>query len=574
MLIRMKRATTVSVMVALLVPTCAFSAGAKGMAAFKAGNYSAAIRMLRPEAEAGDPEAQLYLAYALRFSLPKSPGEYSANPSETDPAQQEIHRWIEKSAQQGYGQALYEYALDFDLGAGVAADFGQALAWMQKAFDQGERAAIEKLESWYDSGHIVAPSYAKFKELQALEREHNPDAAARTDKFVQIAKAASNYTRAADALLHPNDVAAAEAGDPDAAMRLGDAATYVEDPAKPDCVAAAKWYLRAGDAGNPDGYRKLAEQYYRGHCQQQDFARARELNTKAAEGGQIVAVYDLAEMHLFGHGLAAPDYETAYQWLGVLSTLDPNWLRHEPAMLTITRRNLSAEQMRALDARVAAQAPAIVAVRNRVREKITRREIKSNGDRSKPGEWSYALAMLDETGRCARNVREFCDHVPFRAVLEIRNPEPTTLACNFALVVQKLGDKEPTKYERRYILLPQDSMTPNFGFVAGHIDVENSGLNCERVAQPSLESGTCSIRPLPGTSFQDFIDKIPKKRRVAGRVTLGLIFSEQRGKPSEVVVKSSSGNTELDGAAQAYARATSFLANCFGPAIPMAMGVD
>lgn len=561
-------------MVALLIPTCAFGAGAKGMAAFKSGNYAAAIRALRPEAEAGDAEAQLYLAYALRFSLPDSPGEHSANPSETDPAQQEVHRWIEKAAQQGHGQAQYECALDFDKGAGVAADFGQALAWMQKAFDQGERAAIGKLESWYDSGHIVAPSYAKFKEFQALGRAQNPDDAARTDRFVQIAKAVSKYTRSADAMLHANDAAAAEAGDPDAAMRLGDAATYVEDPAKPDCVAAAKWYLRAGDAGDPDGYRKLAVQHYRGHCQQQDFARARELNTKAAEGGDIVAVYDLAEMHFFGHGLAAPDYATAYQWLGVLSTLDPKWLQHEPAMLSIVKRNLSAEQMSALDARVAAQAPAIVAMRNREREKVTRREIKSGGDRSKPGEWSYALAMLDESGSCARNVRGFCDHVPFRTVLEIRNPEATTLACDFALVAQKLGDKEPTKYERRYILFPNDSMAPNFGFVAGHIDVENSGLNCERVAQPSLESGTCAIRTLPGTSFQDFFDKIPKKKRAAGRVTLGLIFAEQRGRPREVVVKESSGNTDLDAAAQAYARATSYLANCFGPAIPMAVKVD
>jgi TPR repeat protein len=132
------------------------------------GRYDQAIKILTPEAEAGDAEAQYYLALALRFSLPKLKGEMRTYPSETDSGQQEIHGWFEKAALSGNPEATREYALDFDSGAGVAPDFDLALKWMQKAFDLGDKGARGKLISWYDSGQIVTPSYQKFRELDGV----------------------------------------------------------------------------------------------------------------------------------------------------------------------------------------------------------------------------------------------------------------------------------------------------------------------------------------------------------------------------------------------------------------------
>ena len=120
-------------LLAASLPVSSIAASGKAMAAFNAGRYEQAVKLLTPEAEAGDSEAQFYLATTLRFMLPRPKGEVRANPSETDPKQQEIHRWFEKAALAGHAESMREYALDFDAGAGVTVDFDQALQWMQKA---------------------------------------------------------------------------------------------------------------------------------------------------------------------------------------------------------------------------------------------------------------------------------------------------------------------------------------------------------------------------------------------------------------------------------------------------------
>ena len=85
-------------LLAATLPAVTFAVSDKAMAAFKAGRYEQAVKLLTPEAEAGDAEAQYYLATTLRFLLPRPKSEVRANPSETDPKQQEIHRWFEKAA--------------------------------------------------------------------------------------------------------------------------------------------------------------------------------------------------------------------------------------------------------------------------------------------------------------------------------------------------------------------------------------------------------------------------------------------------------------------------------------------
>jgi TPR repeat protein len=567
---RLKLAASI---VATLPLLCA-AASDKAIGAFKAGRYEQSVKLLTPEAEAGDPEAQYYLAMSLRFLLPRDKKEVRANPSETDPKQQEIHRWFEKSALSGHGESMREYALDFDAGAGVQVDFDQALQWLQKADALGDKGARNKLISWYDSGHIVHPSYAKFKELDAVNADANAKMRRELQQMSATLQAAQAYVDAGNAGTRTSDVAAAENGDPRAARRMAEAATYTQDKSKQDCAAAQRYYLLSGDAGDPHSYYALGEQFYRGHCQAQDFARARELFSKAADGASVLAIHTLASISLFGHG-QPPDFGEAYYWLKLLDALEPQWLRHEPAMLLVAQRKMDPARLGAMDAKVAARVPALLELQARTREKTTRRAVKSAGDPASANEWSYDLALLDESGTCSANVRGNCDYVPFEIKLAIRNPGALSLDCKLALVMTRPGDKEPTHFQRRYLLFPHDELQPRIGRVAGSLDVPASGLACAPIASPSVADQTCGMRMLPGTDIEEFLRGSPARRKKqAGRVSLELTFDDLKGKPASVAVKSSSGFVELDAVATRYAQATQFRTNCPGVPYPMTIAVE
>lgn len=573
-LARVKTHLLLAALFAATLPVIASGASSKAIAAFQAGRYEQAVKLLTPEAQGGDAEAQYYLATTLRFLLPRDKGEVRANPSETDPKQQEIHRWFEKAAQAGHGESMREYALDFDAGAGVSVDFDQALQWMQKASDQGDKGARGKLISWYDTGHIVTPSYQKFKELDAANPQVNADMRNELQRYKRVIEAAQGYMQAADGLQGRNDVAAAADGDPRAARRLARAATYLDDKSKQDCAAAERYYLLAGDAGDPNAYRDLGVQFYRGHCQQQDFARARELYTKAAAGADVLAINDLAKMNLFGHG-QPPDYPKAYYWLRMLEALDPAWLRHEPAMLIVAKRHSTPADLAAVDAKVAADSPPLVALQKRTREKITKIPLKSSGDPASNDEWSYDLALYDDSGLCAANVRNACDYVPFEIQLAIRNPAPTSLDCKLALVMKRPGEPQPVNYQRHYVLFPQDELQPRIGKVAGKVDLASTGLACTPVPNPSVADQTCAMRLLPGTNIEDFLKgSAARRKKQSGKITLDVAFADLKGKPSNVSVKQSSGFAELDDVAVKFASATSFRTNCTNVPHSMTIAVE
>ena len=203
---------------------------------------------------------------------------------------------------------------------------------------------------------------------------------AELQQYRQLFDAAQRYVQSSDTMNFANDPAAAADGDPRAARRLAEAATYTDDKSKQDCAAAERYYLLAGDAGDPHGYRDLGVQYYRGHCRQQDFVRARELYLKAAAGADKLAIYDLAKMNLFGHG-QPPDYPKAYYWLKMLEALDPAWLQHEPAMLLVAKRKSDAAALAAEDAKLAVDAPPVACVSMAAGAKPCRESVGLSGTR-------------------------------------------------------------------------------------------------------------------------------------------------------------------------------------------------
>jgi TPR repeat protein len=78
---------------------------------------------------------------------------------------------------------------------------------------------------------------------------------------------------------------AAEAGSPEAQVRLAYLLDYAEDN-----EMAVHWYRAAADQDYPDGIGGLAEMYAKGEGVPKDLAQARELFEKAGEAGHAPSI--------------------------------------------------------------------------------------------------------------------------------------------------------------------------------------------------------------------------------------------------------------------------------------------
>src|SRR5580704_17560115 len=124
----MKRRTTallVAGLIALVLIGLA-SAGPleDGVAAYRQGDFAAAIRLLRPLADAGDAKAEFYLGrmYALgEGDVGQDPGQAIA--------------WYRKAAQHGDAEAEFVLGVMFLDRSGAPQE--EALVWLRKAADKG-----------------------------------------------------------------------------------------------------------------------------------------------------------------------------------------------------------------------------------------------------------------------------------------------------------------------------------------------------------------------------------------------------------------------------------------------------
>lgn len=102
--------------------------------------------------------------------------------------------------------------------------------------------------------------------------------------------------------------AAAEAGSPEAQVRLAYLLDYAEDNER-----AVHWYRAAADQGYTDGIAGLASMYAKGEGVEQDLQRARELFEQAGEAGHagsirvLVSAYEKGEL-----GVEADSAQAAY----------------------------------------------------------------------------------------------------------------------------------------------------------------------------------------------------------------------------------------------------------------------
>lgn len=115
-------------------------------AAYHRGDYATALRLLKPLAEKGDPNAQYNLAI-LYYEGRGVPRNYA-----------EAAKWYRKAADQGDVSAQYNLGNMYKDGQGVPQDYAEAVKWFRKAAEQGDAKAATNLAVRYASGQGVPKS--------------------------------------------------------------------------------------------------------------------------------------------------------------------------------------------------------------------------------------------------------------------------------------------------------------------------------------------------------------------------------------------------------------------------------
>ena len=115
----------------------------KGMEAYKAGDYTTALKEWKPLAEQGDADAQSILGYMYG----------QANGVITDYA--EAVKWYRLAADQGNASAQSNLGVMYKKGNGVLKDYAEALKWYRLSAEQGNASAQRNLGIIYEYGNGV-----------------------------------------------------------------------------------------------------------------------------------------------------------------------------------------------------------------------------------------------------------------------------------------------------------------------------------------------------------------------------------------------------------------------------------
>jgi hypothetical protein len=120
-----------------------------GVAAYQRGDYTTALRLLRPLAEQGDADAQYNLGvlYVEGNGVPQDHAE--------------AVRWFRKAADQRITKAQYNLGLMYDNGEGVPQDYAEAVKWYTYAALQGMAEAQYNLGFMLEMGQGTRQEYAQ-----------------------------------------------------------------------------------------------------------------------------------------------------------------------------------------------------------------------------------------------------------------------------------------------------------------------------------------------------------------------------------------------------------------------------
>ncbi len=150
---------------AFLLFTASVQAGTleEGRAAFGRQDYSKALELLLPLAEKGDAQSQVYLGAMYEGGLGVSRDSAMAV------------AWYNKAAEQGYSSAQSTLAFMYELGeGGVTQDHAIAAKWFRKMAAQDDVTGQRHLALKYFEGKGVAQDYREAYKwaFLAVEREN------------------------------------------------------------------------------------------------------------------------------------------------------------------------------------------------------------------------------------------------------------------------------------------------------------------------------------------------------------------------------------------------------------------
>lgn len=111
-----------------------------GVAAFQKGDFQTALKIWRPMADAGDPEAQrnIGVMYQQGLGVPQDFSEAAA--------------WYRRAAEQGHARAQQNLGALYEKGEGVPQNYAEAAKWYVRAAQGGNMLAKYNLGILYEQG--------------------------------------------------------------------------------------------------------------------------------------------------------------------------------------------------------------------------------------------------------------------------------------------------------------------------------------------------------------------------------------------------------------------------------------
>lgn len=269
----------------------------EGIRAWAAGDYTAALAILKPLAMRGNAAGQYFL------------GTMYANGQGVSQDYAEAIAWIRKAAAQGNADAQNDLGVMYGYGQGIPQDYAQAGAWYRKAAAQGVAAAQYNLGLMYANGW---------------------------DKSQDYTKAVYWYRKAA------------EQGYADAQYNLG--TLYHDGQGVPqDYSQADYWFRKAAEQGYAAAQSNLGVMYANGWGVPQDYTQAVYWFRKAAIQGEVEGLLKLGAMYFLGRGVAQ-DYVAAYALSNLAAAHDSSGNTQAEAIRSIVNKYMTPEQVEAAQA--------------------------------------------------------------------------------------------------------------------------------------------------------------------------------------------------------------------------------
>jgi len=269
----------------------------KGLEAYKAGDYKAALAELLPLAEQGSAKAQNYLGFMYQLGKGVLENDKTAV------------KWYTLAAEQGQASAQYNLGFMYQHGKGVLENDKTAVKWYTLAAEQGDARSQNSLGVRYHNGEgVIENDKTAVKWLTLAAGQGNAIGQYNLGNMYDKGKGVPENDKTAVKWY----TLAAEQGYATAQFNLG--IMYDNGMGVPENdKTAVKWYTKAAEQGYATAQYNLGFMYDKGKGVPKSDKTAVKWYTKAAEQGYATAQYIIGFMYDNGIGVPEND-KTAVKW--------------------------------------------------------------------------------------------------------------------------------------------------------------------------------------------------------------------------------------------------------------------